>query len=205
MGKIFKRGKKGLGLLNFFFKYGRLKRIPRTGWLLQGVSLGDVESVADHTSRTSMISMILAKLLDAKGITVNRLKVVEMALLHDLSEALILDIDQRTAKLLGEDLKGKAEKSAELVLLKELPEYLKDPYLKLLQEFHTGKTLEARIVKTADKIEMICQSIEYSWKYSQKILKDFFNAISSLDDFSIEEMHKIIQELDDMIGQQKAT
>ncbi|MGC8850387.1 MAG: HD domain-containing protein, partial [Candidatus Bathyarchaeia archaeon] len=149
-----------MALIDFLLNFGRLKRVPRTGWLLRGVSLGDVESVAEHTLRATILSTIIAHLLNLKGVYADTLKVVEMAVIHDLAEALILDMDQEVIKQIGYERKRDMEYAAEGILLKELPEDLKLRYRGLLDELHKGESLEARIVKASDKLEMMIQALE---------------------------------------------
>jgi len=72
-------------LLDFLIVAGRLKTIPRTGWVDSGV--GEPESVADHSFRTALAAMILS---DSMGL--DTCKVMRMALLHDLAEAETGDI-----------------------------------------------------------------------------------------------------------------
>lgn len=184
-----------MALINFFFRYGRLKRIPRTGWLLRGVSLGDVESVAEHTLRTAAISMILAHLLCSRGIKVDVLKVVEMAILHDLAEAMILDVNRDVSRRIGSERKEYMERIAEDILLEELPEDLKGMYRKTLDELHRGESLEARIVRTSDRLETIMQAVEYSYKYAAAVLEVFYQDINEVEDFSLDELKELIGQL----------
>ena len=64
-------------LVKFFGIAGKLKRIPRSGWVEVGVQ--QPESVADHTFRTSILCMIYS---DLEGL--DELKLLRMALIHDL-------------------------------------------------------------------------------------------------------------------------
>ncbi|MEM2865363.1 MAG: HD family hydrolase, partial [Candidatus Bathyarchaeia archaeon] len=174
-----------MALIDFLLNFGRLKRVPRTGWLLRGVSLGDVESVAEHTLRASILSIFIARLLNSKGADVDTLKVAEMAVLHDLAEAMILDMDQEVLKEIGYERKREMEHAAEGMLLEELPEDLKLKYRRLLDELHEGKSLEAKIVKASDKLEMMIQALEYSSKYSKAILRAFRQDVNEVEDFSL--------------------
>ena len=73
-------------LLNFFQKVLDLKNIPRQGWK-DKLQTDNVESVAEHTYSTAIMSMIYSDLheLDTE-------KIIKMALLHDLSESIIGDL-----------------------------------------------------------------------------------------------------------------
>jgi len=181
-----------VALIDFLLKYGRLKRIPRTGWLLRGVSLGDVESVAEHTLGTALISMITARLLHSRGVKVDAWKVVEMAILHDLAESLILDMDREAVKEIGDEKKKAMEYAAEKIVLEGLPGELKAEYGRLLDELHEGESLESRIVKASDKLETAIQAIEYSCKYSSDVLGVFYEDINEVEDFSLNELSELI-------------
>ena len=80
-------------LTKFLHYTGRLKQIKRTGWINAGLTQS--ESVADHTYRTTMLSMIFADIE-----SLNTLKILRMSLLHDLPEAIIGDLtpSQKTAR-----------------------------------------------------------------------------------------------------------
>jgi len=51
--------------IGFILQAGILKNLPRTGWLLRGIK--NPESVADHSYRTALLSMLLGDLLKGKG------------------------------------------------------------------------------------------------------------------------------------------
>jgi putative hydrolase of HD superfamily len=184
-----------MNLISFLHKYGRLKRVPRTGWLLHGVSYSDVESVGDHTLRTTIIAMILGRLLKTNNQEVNIVKILEMALLHDLAETMILDFDKKISSQVGEEFKNKVETIAEKMILQDLPVELRKHYIHLLEDFHQKNSVEARIVKSADKLEMILQALEYKSQYSNEILNDFYTDIYDIEDFSDRDIKELIERL----------
>ena len=67
-------------LINFFQKVLDLKNIPRQGWK-DKLQIDNVESVAEHTYSTTIMSMIYPDLheLDTE-------KIIKIAIVHDLSE-----------------------------------------------------------------------------------------------------------------------
>ncbi len=163
-------------LINIFLKFGKLKNVPRTGWLLRGVKRQFVESVAEHVARTAFISMVLSDKLTNKGIKLDRYKVVEMALLHDISEAMLLDIDKEVASIVGKDFKEKAERRIENFILKEIDPNLGKMYLDLLSEYHDVDCVEAEIVKISDKLETLVQASEYDMiGIPKRALSDFWD------------------------------
>ena len=87
--------------LNFVSSLSRIKMIPRSGWISHGISLRDVESVADHSFSTTVLAMWLADLEVSNGRRVNLERVLRLALLHDLPEALTFDISKSYLEYLG--------------------------------------------------------------------------------------------------------
>jgi putative hydrolases of HD superfamily len=141
------------GLIDFIAEAGRLKKLPRTGWVESSVP--DPESVADHSFRVALIAMILS---DAQRL--DTIKVVRMALLHDLAEAETGDLTPRQKET---DIEGfkLAEDTAMVKLLEKLPEAIRGEYRAAWREFSEASTEEARLVRGADKLEMIMQASEY--------------------------------------------
>ena len=144
--------------IEFLTELTRLKALPRTGWLLRGVR--DVESIADHLYGVTFIAMLLADRARARGREVNVEKVMRMALLHDLTEARTGDLPA-TIKPYFE---ASALKSADEKIAREMLEPLgpiSEDYLALWLEYEARTSLEARIVKAADKLDLLLQAYEY--------------------------------------------
>ena len=142
---------------------GMLKRIQRTGWV--DAEVYQPESVADHTFRTAFLCMLYA---DMQGL--DPLKLLRMALIHDLPEAIIGDLtpNQKT-----EETK-ESEEEAMLRILCLLPEMEREKYLAVWNEYQEGKTKEAAAVRQLEKIEMALQATEYKKLGStNKSLKQF--------------------------------
>ncbi|UCE43475.1 MAG: HD domain-containing protein, partial [Candidatus Bathyarchaeota archaeon] len=155
-------------LIKFLWMSGQLKRIPRSGWTEAGVD--SPESVADHTFRTSIICMVFS---DLEGL--DELKMLRMALLHDLPEAITGDLtpSERTEET------AKNEEESMQQLLSLLPETLKERYTKLWREYAEGKTEEAKAVRELEKLEMTLQAREY--KKIQPTLEGLERFIESAD------------------------
>ncbi len=141
------------GLVDFFTEAGKLKRLPRTGWVESGVP--DPESVADHSFRVALIALVLA---DARGF--DSLRVVRMALIHDLAEAETGDLTP-TQKEAAHEAARRAEDEAMGRLIGDLPEAIQEEYRDAWREFSEFATDEARLVRDADKLDMVMQASEY--------------------------------------------
>jgi putative hydrolase of HD superfamily len=137
-------------LVNFFGMAGKLKRIPRSGWVEAGVR--QPESVADHTFRTSILCMIYSNL---EGL--DELKLLRMALIHDLPEAIIGDLtpSRKTAEIEAK------EETAMNQILSLLPKKQREKYMAIWNEYKKCETKEATIVRQLEKLEMALQAKEY--------------------------------------------
>jgi len=155
-------------LLDFLSSAGKLKTIPRTGWIDSG--LKDPESVADHSYRTAVAALVLS---DSLGL--DSLKVLRMALLHDLAEAETGDI----TPMQKQDNHAMLEDQAMKEILGVLPESLRDQYWGTWQEYQANETLESILVHDADKIEMILQASEYKQTDPDAELNHFYHAMVS--------------------------
>jgi putative hydrolases of HD superfamily len=141
------------GLIDFIEEAGKLKRIPRTGWIESGVP--DPESVADHSFRVALITLVLA---DERRL--DSLKAVRMALIHDLAEAETGDLTP-TQKEADPDVLKRDEAEAMVKLLDKLPAPIRGTYISAWREFSQASTEEACLVRDADKLEMVMQASEY--------------------------------------------
>ena len=137
-----------------------LKRIPRTGWLLCNVPLGEVEDVAQHTFEATVITLLLADELERQGMKLNRERALSMAVAHDWAEAEVADFPYTALKHLGPaGTKRRIEKSAlEDLLVGSLN---KKKYLALWREYKEKRTPEAKLVHAADYLSMLVQAIRY--------------------------------------------
>jgi putative hydrolase of HD superfamily len=137
-------------LIRLLREAGKLKRTRRTGWVEAGVS--GPESVADHSYRVALLSMLLS---DHRGL--DTLKAVRMAILHDLAEAVTGDLTprQKTPEHGAEELRAFAG------LVEGLPTRQRQTYLEAMEEYVAGETGEAALVRAADRLEMVLQALEY--------------------------------------------
>jgi len=167
-------------LVQFLYRIGRLKSLPRTGWLDRGVPAAEAESVADHSFRVAMLAWLAALLPRA---TLDPDRVLKLALIHDLAESLTGDTppydpaaippadetDARRRFLQQRHVrdpartaaKRAAEDAAMASLLVDLPSPLATEIGSLWTEYHAQTTAEARFVKQADRMETFLQAREY--------------------------------------------
>lgn len=145
-------------LLDLLHSLETLKNLPRAGWRLRGIR--DGESVADHAFRTAFAAMLLADALNERGYALDTERVVRLALLHELAETCIGDIPYPALKHLPENAKTRAESDATVFLLSPL-NAVGERYIALWREFESRESPESRVVRIADKLEMLLQAWEY--------------------------------------------
>jgi len=166
---------------NFISDVGMLKMIPRTGWISRKIGLQDVESVADHTYSASTLAMLLADMEASRGHPVDVEKVLRMALLHDLAEALTFDISKAYLEYLGpsgEAMKRHVEAAAWKYLIRGVGvKAMRMKYMQLQSEYNAQETVESQIVHAADKLDILFQIIAYHRKgYPRLLLLDLWRS-----------------------------
>ncbi|UCG70584.1 MAG: HD domain-containing protein [Thermoplasmata archaeon] len=149
-------------LLTLFNEIGKLKNIKRSGWVR--FEIPNPESVADHSFRCAFMAMVLGDILD-----VDSLRLMKMAILHDIAEAITGDITPVCG--ISRQEKVRKEKEGLEQLLKDLPNGKE--YMILWKEYEEGETKEARIFKDIDKLEMALQALEYQDVFSDLDLSEF--------------------------------
>jgi putative hydrolase of HD superfamily len=134
----------------------RLKRLDRTGWTLRGFANG-TESVAAHSFGVSVTAMLLADELLAQGVAVDVEKILRIALLHDWAEARVGDMPRTATMYFGSEARKQAETAAFRDLVNSGEDH--DLYTQLYHEYEERNTLEARLVKAADVIDLLVQAL----------------------------------------------
>lgn len=160
-------------MLGFFSELGILKKVRRTGWMWRNIP--DGESIADHCFRVNLIAMFLCDVVNSSGKRREKLdaeKVMRMALLHEIAECRVGDIPYPALKYIGAGRKRAAEGAAVADMMAIFAGISPD-YSSIWNEFEKSSSFEAKLVRAADKIEMLLQAIEYE-KAGAATLNDFW-------------------------------
>lgn len=171
-------------LVDFFHHLGKLKEMPRRGWVINDIKNG--ESIAEHIYRTSLMAWILASLKG--GLNIER--VLKMALMHDICEIYAGDITPydsilpkngrkrkeimktwprftKAQKLKISKEKHEKEEKALNKLIKDLPPAIQKEMKNLWLDYEKGLTPEGRFFKQTDRLENFLQALEYWKKYKK--------------------------------------
>ena len=142
-------------MLSTLTELQRLKNLGRTGWTLRGLPAG-TESVAAHSFGVTVTAMMLSDELAARGTMVDMERLLRMAVLHDWSEARLGDLPKTATEYFGADTR----KQAELVAFDDVIGGLdagETLYRQLYEDYERRASLEARLVKAADVIDLLVQ------------------------------------------------
>ena len=142
-----------------------LKRIPRSGWITYRIGKHDIESVSSHSYSVAVIALTMSEIMRVRKQEVDVGQVLKMALLHDLSESLTFDISKAYLRYLGRKgsrmKTGLEEKATSRVLADLQNDRLSDTFRTTIGDYTSSNSLEARIVRCADTLDLLLQVIEY--------------------------------------------
>ena len=155
-------------LLTMLLQAGRLKTTPRTGWHQRGVPAP--ESVADHSHGVALISLALLGTVDADP-PLDRGRVLALAIAHDLAESVTGDLSLGASRLLPGGAKAQAEEAALDELLAGLP--FRADWQALWQEFEEQETPEAKLVRDADRLDLLATALTYE-RTGSRDLEEFW-------------------------------
>ncbi|KKQ83411.1 MAG: Metal dependent phosphohydrolase [Parcubacteria group bacterium GW2011_GWB1_38_8] len=125
--------------IDFLFEIGTLRNVPRA-W--QQILTGKVQNISEHIFRTTMIAWIIAV---AEKADVS--KVLKICLIHDIAESRASDI-----AFLHREYVTRYEKLADDHIFKDTE--LEKEVHSLLKEYAERKSLESKIVKDADNLDV---------------------------------------------------
>lgn len=166
-------------LLKFFIEVGKLKKMPRTGFVWLEVQ--NPETISQHIFRVAIMNWVLAEKVKPK---LNIKKIIQISLAHDLCEVYAGDMTPywgllpenkekrkeilkkwiRLPKKVKEERdKEKFQKEEEslLRLIKNLEPKQKIEIMNCWLEYEKLVSQEGRFVKQGDKIETLLQALEY--------------------------------------------
>lgn len=171
----------------------RLKRLERTGWTLRGLPNG-TESVASHSFGVAVTAMLLADEVRARGLAVDCERVLRMALLHDWAETRVGDLPKTANKYFESDARRNAERLAFADIVSGM-RVAGSEYKSLYDDYEQRGSLEARLVKAADVIDLLVQAYALE-RAGAKGLDEFWD-VAQVADFQLPPLAQ--QAVDDVL------
>lgn len=129
-----------------------LDRLPRTGWILRGVS--EPESVAGHGLGTAHVALALAPRV-APALDLGR--TLALAVVHDAPEARTGDLPRGATRHLPDGAKAAMEDA----VARDLLGGLGTTALAAWDEYRAGDSREARFVKICDGLQLGVRLLGY--------------------------------------------
>ncbi len=171
-------------LLDLLLELQALDRVPRTGYSLRGVP--EPESVSEHAFHTTFLAWALAD----EEPDLDRARVVELALVHDLAEVRTGDLPRTAARYLPDGAKASAERAVAGELLAPLGERAQD----LVAEYQASKTREARFVAACDKLQLLIKTSVYeTWGAGN--LDEFWTNLKDLSGGGFDSVDRVLEQL----------
>jgi len=130
------------------------------------------ENVAEHSYYVAFLSMLMGDYLESTGVKVDKLRLIQMALLHDIEEAVSGDILAPIKQGEFREVLNKENIKNIALLTGGLGDGEK--YSKLWREVVDEETLEAKIIKLVDRMSCIIyciREIHLGNKYFSAILE----------------------------------
>ncbi len=158
-------------LVRLAIETAHLKHLFRQGWLQRAVPEPRCETVAEHIFSVTLLALLL---VDHLRPDLDRTRVLELALIHDLGEIHAGDITP--AHQVASSEKARLERDALHRLLDPLPQGQR--YLDLWEELERQSTPEARFVREVDRLEMAVQALIYEQQLDTPV-DDFFQSAAA--------------------------
>jgi putative hydrolase of HD superfamily len=127
-------------IINFFFETGFLQNLQRSGNNFLG---SGNQTVASHVFRVTIIGYTISEILSA-----DTKEVMTMCLFHDIEESRTGDLNYLQQRYVKSD-----DKKALNDCIKNIP--IKNQISKIINEFEQLNSLESKIAKDADTLELI--------------------------------------------------
>lgn len=150
--ELLDRGK-STPLIETWYEIVQLKQLFRQGWIQRGIDSANCETVAEHTFGNAMLCLLLLPQFP----DLDQLKVLKMALIHDVGEAYVGDFTPL------DKVPAEKKKALEADAMDKIFGKLAggDDLIQLWQQYESQACPEARFVKQIDRLEFAFQASVY--------------------------------------------
>ncbi len=174
-------------IIQTIIRFDVLTKLPRSGFLIRGID--KPETVGEHCFSSTVLAAILLDELREDGFEIDGEKLLKMAVLHESGEILVGDIPHPVVAILGSDVKAKLELEAGKRVLRSFPKLSET-----VEEFEEGKSIEARIVRSIDKLQMMIKVLIYESE-KKGDLEDFWNYADNVRKIGIPKIDNLFDSL----------
>ncbi len=171
-------------LLQLVLELQSLDNVPRTGYNLRGIA--HPESVSEHSFH--LIFLVWSLALELPDI--DRLRALELALIHDLAEVRTGDLPRTASHYLPSGAKA----ACELAVAEDLLAPIGRRGCDLMREYQAKETPEARFVSCCDKLQLLLKVTMYE-RWGAGGLAEFSAALDDLSDGGFPPVARLIEDL----------
>lgn len=171
-------------LLELLLELQVLDRVPRMGYVLRGVP--DPESITEHSWHVAFLVWALGARIQG----VDRLRALEIALVHDLAEVRTGDLPRVAKRYFARG----TQEAAEREVIDELLGPLGDRTAELMAEYRAAETAEARLVKACDKLQLMVKVAAYE-RWGAGWLAEFWDNPDNFPDLGFDAVRELFEEL----------
>lgn len=139
------------------------------------------ENDAEHTWSVTMLCMLLGNRVQKElSMELDFERMLKMAIIHDIAE--VLTGDTKTWDVNARISKEENERNAVEELFGQLPQDLHDEFLSLWEECEAKMTVEAKIVKSLDRLEPVLHRVLLGYGWENLGDEDPEKTVKALDD-----------------------
>jgi putative hydrolase of HD superfamily len=171
-------------LLEMLLELQVLDRVPRMGYVLRGVP--EPESITEHSWHVGFLVWALGSRIEG----LDRLRALEIALVHDLAEVRTGDLPRVAKRYFAPGTQEAAERDVVGELLGPLGERAGE----LLAEYRAAETREARLVKACDKLQLMIKVAAYE-RWGAGWLSEFWDNPENFPDLGLDVVRELFDEL----------
>lgn len=144
------------------------------------------ESVAEHSYYVAYFALLLCKVMTKHNLEVDTTKVLQMALIHDSEEGFSGDILNPFKHYNDRVFEAIREVNKEMIdeVFADLPDNLAKELIQIWKEENAATSLEAQVVKVADKLSLLSkcfEEIKAGNLYFKEIYSRELKELSNLD------------------------
>ena len=136
--------------------------------------------MAAHSYGVALTAMLLADECAARGVRVDVGRVVRIALLHDLQETRTGDMPRTVADYYGKEARRAAERAAFDDIMRGAGEGRAAEYAELHEDYEARASVEARLVKAADVVDLLAQALAFE-RAGSRGLGEFWEGAADRD------------------------
>ncbi|ERL92693.1 5'-deoxynucleotidase HDDC2 [Dendroctonus ponderosae] len=175
-------------VLKFLEFVNDLKHLPRRGWIFSKIK--DHETISGHMYAMALMTFLLGN--DSK---LDRIKCLQLSLVHDLAEAVVTDLTPHDN--VPEDVKHQLEDEAMKKITSHIGSAGSQIY-DLYKEYESKATPEAKFVKDLDRFDLLFTAANYEKRdnHPQKC-QEYFDALNGKFE------HPFIKKLVDTLEEQR--